>query len=296
MATLSSFFGDAQGSGEDTSIIIDPRKLPFYHTINEIQYKYGDGHAWYGSSTDNFWYYWYSNNGANYTAPGGNNTQIDNNGTMQDSSTFPRLGADMAQYDSASYAGEWVTVMDHSNEAGNLCYVKGFGAYGVTTNTTTSDKCISKIRITVDGTAYTFQTLLRTHNDISGPTLGHSAPTWGHFGRGGGWHHSYGGRGSNSPGAEIGDHTSNSWFNYGQQDEFGVYDMTERGTPYIFNATWFVEGRLPSVRYSNSIKVECAINKYTDTATNGTGTAGRTQHYYTHRAYAKRIADPIVLL
>jgi hypothetical protein len=302
MANLSSFFGDAQGSGADTSVITDPGKLPITHNNNPIYYKYGDSHTWHGDHENDFWYYSYNSAGQltagdPYTAPSGIVNRIDNNGTLVASTTFPRLGADWAQYDSATYTGEWITIMDHSNEAGNLCYVKGFGAHAQTYDLSTGDKAISKIRITVDGTAYTFQVRLRTHNDANSSTLGYQHAEWGHFGRGAAYFtSSYGGRSGNFPGASYGDSIDRNWFNYDQHDEFGVYDWQSRGTTYVLHPSWFVEGRRPSVRYENSIKVECAINKYTDTVTNGTGSAGVTQHRYTHRAYAKRIVDPTVII
>lgn len=302
MATLSSFFGDAQGSGTDTSVITDPRKLPISHSNNPLYYKYGDNHTWFGDHENDFWYYSYNNTGQNtggdpYTAISGRTNTIDNAGTLVSSTTFPRLGADWNQYDSATYAGEWITIMDHSNEAGNLCYVKGFGAMSQTYDLTAGDKPISKIRITVDGSAYTFQVQLRTHNDVNSSTLGYQHANWGHFGRSGGWYtSSYGSRTGNFPGAAYGDFVDRNWFNYDQEDEFGVYDWNSRGTTYLLHPSWFIEGRRPSVRYENSIKVECAINKYTDTVTNGTGSAGVTTHRYTHRAYAKRIVDPTVII
>jgi len=302
MATLSSFFGDAQGSGTDTSVITDPRKLPVNHSASPVYYKYSDSHSFYGDHENNFWYYSYSNTGQTtggdpYTAPGGNTNTLDDNGTLASSTTFARLGADWAQYDSATYAGEWITIMDHSNEAGNLCYVKGFGAWNATYDFNAGDKAISKIRITVDGSAYTFQTVLRTHNNVASSQLGYQHLEWGHFGRSGGYYtSSYGGRAGNFIGAPYGDYMNSSWFNYDQEDEFGVYDWSSRGTTYVLHPSWFVEGRRPSVRYENSIKVECAVNKSTDTVTNGTGSAGYTNHRYTHRAYAKRIVDPTVII
>lgn len=300
MATLSSFFGQAQGSGTQSGVITDPRKLPIYHSMNPIYYKYGDSHTWFGDHDNDFWYYNYENTGQRssdppYTAPGGNTNQIDDNGTLQASSTFTRVGADWNQYDS-TYTGEYITIMDHSNESGYLCYVKGFGARNATYVTTT-DPAISKIKITVDGTAYEFKTTLRTHNDVSSSVLGYQHPEWGWFGKSGGYFtSSYGSREGNQIGGAYGDFIDRNWFNYDQQDEFGVYDTSSRGTTYLLNNTWFVEGRRPCLRYENSIKVECAVNKYADTATNGTGSAGRSNHYYTHRAYAKRIVDPTVVI
>ena len=302
MANLSSFFGDAIGGGTDSSVITDPRKIPINHSNNPLYYKYADNHSWIGDHENDFWYYAYNGVGqraadAPYEGPSGNLNQIDNGGTLVTSSSFPRLGADWAQYDSATYAGEWITVMDHSNESGILCYIKGFGAMSQPYDLTTGDKAISKIRITVDGTAYTFQTRLRTHNDVNSSILGYQHPEWGHFGRSGGWYtSSYGGRAGGHIGAPYGDSINRDWFNYDQDDEFGVYDWNSRGTTYLLHPSWFIEGRRPSLRYENSIKVECAINKYTDTVTNGTGSGGTTTHRYTHRAYAKRIADVNVLI
>lgn len=302
MATLSSFFGQSQGSGTASGVITDPRKLPIYHSLNPIYYKYGDSHTWMGDHENDFWYYQYNNTGQNsadppYIGPNGVRTnRIDNAGTLQASSSFPRLGLDWAQYDSATYTGDWITIMDHTNESGILCYVKGFGAFNAT-YTAITDPCISKIRITVDGTAYTFQTSLRTHNDISSSTLGYQHPEWGWFGKSASWFtSSYGSRNSNEIGGAYGDYIDRAWFNYDQEDQFGVFDSQSRGTTYLLHPTWFVEGRRPCLTYENSIKVECAVNKYTDTVTNGTGSAGLTNHRYTHRAYAKRIKDVDVII
>lgn len=296
MATLSSFFGQAQGSGTVSGVITDPRKIPFFHVISPVYYKYGDNHTWYGSHTNDFWYLRY--NSADNLQPFDNYVDqfVDDNGTPTESSTFGPLGADWAQYDSATYAGEFITIMDHSNEAGILCYVNGFGAKDQTS--TTADPVTSQIRITVDGTAYTFRTKLRSHAELSAPNLGYNHPCWGHWAHNasyitGSYNQTYT---AGYIGANMDKTRPNNWINYDGWDSYGVYDTAGRGTIYIPNISYYLFGNLPTLRYENSIKVECAVDKWTDTVTNGSGSAGQTTHRYTHRAFAKRIKDADVLI
>jgi len=290
MARLSSFFGQAIGSGVQSDVITDPRKLPFFHNINPVYWKWGDGHQWYGSHEDNFWYYWYANNGSNNVFDNTTSTLVDNNGTPQDSSTFSRLGADLAHYDSTTYTGGWVTVMNHTNESGRLCYVKGFGAYGQ--SSTTADPITSQVRITVDGAAYTFRTHLRSHNEVNSATIGHQNPIWGHFGHGPSPNNYSGGHFGAYYYSKTGDR---DWINYDQRDSFNVYDVQARSTIWIPHPSYYISDWIPTLKYENSIKVECAIDKYADT-TGGTGSSTRTTHYYTHKAFAMRIPDANVLV
>lgn len=302
MATLSSFFGDAQGSGTDSSIITDPRKMPFWHEGNPLYLSYSNHRSWYGSHENNFWYYTASSyqDDHHYLDPI-NGNDIDNNGSIVQSQTFPKLLADWAQYDSDYVLDSWVTVMDYSNEAGHLMYVNGFGAFGQYWDPATP--VISKIRITVDGQAYTFKSHLFTvqmnWNTSPGTstntsvTLGYNHPMWGRFVMGKAGNTSYGDRSSGYPESYYWKTMSDdTWNNYNMIDPFGVpSNFGEVDTISIMNNWSLVNQLKQGLRYENSIKVECAINAVTDTTTNGTGSAGESNHRYTHRAIAKRVKD-----
>jgi hypothetical protein len=191
--------------------------------------------------------------------------------------------------------------MDYSNEAGHLMYVDGFGAYGQYWDPQTP--IISKIRITVDGTAYTFKAhLFTTHMDWnsapgvstnSSRALSYNHAMWGRYAMGKDSNTSYGSRSSGFPESYYWrTMQDDTWNNYNAIDPFGVpSNFGEADVVNIMNNWALVNQMRPGLRYENSIKVECAINAVTDTTTNGTGSAGRSNHYYTHRAIAKRVKD-----
>ena len=120
MANLSSFFGQAIGSGTATDKITDPRKLPVF------------GNRWTNS------YFKYT--ASNYDTI--NSQNFWNGMAYQCDETF--------NYHILSAENTWETFVDYSGGAGGLYWV-------ISPGTNAQIGTESWVRITVDGTVYTFK-------------------------------------------------------------------------------------------------------------------------------------------
>jgi hypothetical protein len=228
MATLSSFFGDAQGSGTDTSIITDPTKMPFQGSRwNHPYFKYG---------------------ATNYDSDGA--AQFWNGIKFQCDETF----------DTMVLAAEntWQTHVDYSGGAGRLYWI-----IGVSANSQPNTE--SWIRITVDGAAYTFKKqnmsisedtasyLASNKETTTSNSAYHDRAYWGYF--------------TDLPQTGSGYNPSpNSYYEYGEHrydpadywgsrpDKYGVRSANQ----YIgvLSIASCYKWQVPYLSFSNSLKIE----------------------------------------
>jgi hypothetical protein len=247
MALLSSFFGDAQGSGSDTSIITDPTKMPFFRNSHTSLYFKYTTNNYYNESQQDFW---------NSVAL---NNDVDG--------TYHTMTAD----------DTWETFVDYSGGAGRLYWI-----IGPTSNTGANLE--SWMRITVDGASYTFKSQLISQgepntfgSDFVGTTNTsyYIRPLWGSFGPlpstsnlgnyyGPNNYYGYG---------EFGYDPTTSWGL--RPDKYGVRSVG--GHRGIFSTGELMMYGFPYLTFSNSLKIEFYVT---------TGVMANPGIYFAHRAAA----------
>lgn len=228
MALLSSFFGDAQGSGTDSSIVTDPTKMPF------------QGNRW------NNLYFKYTSN--NYDSP--NVQHFWDAVSFQCDETFDTMAL--------SAENTWETHVDYSGGAGRLYWVIGVGANG-DVNTQ------SWMRITVDGASYTFKKqnfsisedtasyLASNKETTTSGSSYHDKALWGYF--------------TDLPQTSSGYNPSpNSYYEHGEHrynpatywgsrpDKYGVRSANQYMG--VLSVASCYKWQVPYLSFSNSLKIE----------------------------------------
>jgi len=255
MATLSQFFGQAQGSGTNTDIITDPRKLPlFTNRHTSLYYKF---------TTNNY----RSDSEATFWNAVAHNNEVDR--------TWHAMSSD----------NTWETFVNYNGGAGRLYWIIGPSGQSVA-------NAESWMRITVDGTAYTFKaqlfsqtepaTLAQNNFVTTTNSVHHNKPLWGSFGplpNTGNMGNYYG---------------PNSYYGYGEfdydpatywgngPDKYGVRSVG--GHRGILPIGELIMYGFPYVTFSNSLKIEFQVS---------TGMSAATTNY-AHRGGAAWMKEPIV--
>lgn len=255
MATLSSFFGQAQGSGTESGVITDPRKMPIgTNRYTNLYYKFTNSN--YRNDTEvNFW------NAVAY------NNEVDR--------TWHDMSSD----------NTWETFVDYSGGAGRLYWIIGPSGNGVA-------NAESWMRITIDGTAYTFKaqlfalaepaTLAQNNYVTTTNSAYHNKLLWGSFG----------------PLPNTGNTGSyygpNNYYSYGEYDydpatywtngpdKYGVRSYS--GHRGVLPITDLIMLGFPYVTFSNSMKIEFQVSAGMSAATGN----------FANRGGAAWMKEPIV--
>ena len=256
MATLSSFFGDAVGTGQ-VNDVTDPRQLPisiqyhpyvktwtntndnateevfWYTSIPTFLHMYND--EWSSVYTDYAW------GNPNFTQPG----MVDKYWKATDNSSI--MGGYLI-YDPVN-VGTYQTVADHSGYGGYLNWVVGLGNQAQPAGT------LTYIKITVDGQEYEFEGVLHYRNDE--PNSSWERMVWGTWvnstatytnpysgGMFGGQHGDLG----------TGRHNRNRFLSINPTSQ--VQNKTENSCQLITPSEIMNTRGMQALRFENSVKVE----------------------------------------